>query len=174
MRQYQIIFGEDESKTRFEKSGDRLLASKSFEPTGDGRIGFFAEANFQSALEDFSPLEFEPTQKFAVILAQLDRIVCLDEMSENLDELDAAVKTGNAARIGALARDCAEMCRDCEMASAIEPLLELARLCRRNQTARAAALCAKIKSEFEQRRLIFKTNLRRLASGGKTNRRAFV
>lgn len=172
MQQYQIISGEDESKTRFEKSGD-AGALKSFETAGDGRIGFFAEANFQPP-EDFSPQKDEPTRKFGVLLAQLDRIVCLDEMSENLEELDDAVKTGNAARTGALARECAEMCRDCGMISAIEPLLELARLCRKNQIARAAALCARIKNEFEQRRRIFKINLGRLADGGQTNRRAFV
>lgn len=179
MRQYQIIFGTDDANL---ETADGLRAAKQFELKDARRKSFFHETSksetANAARENFSqissPAEDESKQKFGLLLAQLDRIVCLDEMSDNLEELDRAVEIGNATRIGALARECAEMCSECEMPSAVEPLLELARLCRRNQTARAAALCARIRNEFERRRTVFKSNLRRLAGGGKTSRRAFV
>lgn len=183
MHQTQTSFGSDKSKVRFELSAGEYV-SKSFESKDERHANFFAAKNKrEKARENFSRSsdaeryaavgENKPEKLFGALLAQLDRIVCLDEISENLERLDAAVRAGDVKRVGALVRECAEICRDCGMFSVVEPLAELARFSRRNRTARAADLCAQIRREFERRRHIFKTNLRHLAANA-NSRGAFV
>lgn len=183
MHQSQINFGGGKSKTRFELSGADYV-SKSFESNDERHAKFFAsEDGSETERENFSrssdaprsaaQSENKPEKLFGALLAQLDRIVCLDEISENLEKLDAAVRAGNAKRVGTLVGECAEICRDCGMFSVVEPLAELARFSRRSRTARAADLCAQIRREFERRRHIFKTNLRHLAANA-NSRGAFV
>lgn len=106
----------------------------------------------------------EPKRLFDVLLVYLDRIVSFDEMFENLEKLESAVRTGNWRKINRIAYDCADLCRDCEMFSAIAPLLELERVERENQMARAAFLLCSVKRQFERRRVVFNTSLRRLAA----------
>lgn len=106
----------------------------------------------------------EPKRLFDVLLVYLDRIVSFDEMFENLEKLERAVRTGDARKINRIAYDCADLCRDCEMFSAIAPLLELERVEHENQMARAAFLLCSVKRQFERRRIVFNTSLRRLAA----------
>ncbi len=126
-----------------------------------------SQKTFLQFIRQFSIVKDEPKRLFGILLLYLDRIIHLDEMSQNLKKLDTAVERENINEINLIAYECADICIDCGMPAAITPLLELERIEDKTQAARAAALTAQVKSEFDRCNLAFKESLQQLAAAKK-------
>lgn len=131
------------------------------------RISRLLKKCFCSSARRFASVKDEPKRLFGILLIYLDRINYLDEMSKNLKKLDAAIEREYINKINLIAYDCADICIDCGMPAAITPLLELERIEDKTQAARAAALTAQVKSEFDRCNLAFKESLQQLAAAKK-------
>lgn len=109
----------------------------------------------------------ESKQLFDILLGYLDRIVRLDEISENLEKLNVAFESGNTIEINLIAYVCVDLCADFGMAAAIEPLLELERVEHENQMPKAAVLVRRVKQEFERYNFALKRSLDSLTATNK-------
>lgn len=86
--------------------------------------------------------------------------VYLDQMSENLEKLDAAIAAGNAREVDMLAHNCAGVSATCGAVAVVEPLRELERMGRENQLGGAAALHEQTQREFARIRLFLQERLK--------------
>jgi CheY-like chemotaxis protein/HPt (histidine-containing phosphotransfer) domain-containing protein len=83
----------------------------------------------------------------------------LEQMSENLEKLTAAIEAGNAGEVDLIAHNCAGTSANCGMVAVVKPLRELERLGRAGSLVGAAALGRQAVSEFERLRVFLQENL---------------
>lgn len=138
------------------------------------RRRFFADASGRkNALVSTSEEELRPAPLFPAarnrppefshaLLFYLDQIVYLEEISENLEKLDAAIESGNAAKVSLIAGDCAGISASCGMFAALKPLRELERVEHKNQLPQAVNLSKAVCEEFERFKFTLKENLEQI------------
>ena len=146
------------------KSEEAEKACKRFFADAAGRKNLPAPT-FDEALRDVpsSPAERKRAQKFSdTLLFYLDQIIYLEEISENLEKLNAAIESGNAARVNLIANDCVGISRSCGMFAALKPLRELERFGDENQMSKAELLSRQVGEEFERFKITLKENLEQI------------
>jgi len=79
--------------------------------------------------------------------------VYLEQMSESLGKLAAAVESGDAAAVEMVAHNCVGASANCGMSAVVGPLRELERMGRENRLAGAGRLRAQVGREYERVRL---------------------
>jgi CheY-like chemotaxis protein/HPt (histidine-containing phosphotransfer) domain-containing protein len=79
--------------------------------------------------------------------------VYLEQMSESLGRLSAAVAAGDADEVELIAHNCVGVSANCGMSAVVGPLRELERLACENQLAEAGAVGAQVGREYERVRL---------------------
>lgn len=183
MSQTQILPGERKSGEQirtamkcFEIVTDKF-ASKPIQPeeAGQERKRFFTDANlrknmlaptFGETLREVPlfPAARENAQEFShTLLFYLDQVVYLEEISENLEKLNAAIESGNSAQVSRIARSCAGISAGCGMFAALKPLRELERVEYKNQMPKAEDLSREIGKEFERFKFTLKENLEQIS-----------
>jgi HPt (histidine-containing phosphotransfer) domain-containing protein len=85
--------------------------------------------------------------------------VYLEQMSESLERLSAAIESGDAAQVDLIAHNCAGVSANCGMTALVGPLRELERMGRDRQLASAASLCARAGRELERVRLFLREGM---------------
>lgn len=144
---------------------ESVMSEKSKKPSG--RIFGDAARNKKNRLtvfRDSSPpaLPFaadEPKEFFDIMLFYLDRIIYMNEISETLEKLDAAINAKDITGINSSARDCAAACAHCGMFAAAEPLRRLERVKHTSRVPDATALSKQVRQQFKRFRFCLKENL---------------
>jgi CheY-like chemotaxis protein len=97
--------------------------------------------------------------------ADLDDIleVYLAQMSESLEKLALAIESGDAGEVNSIAHNCAGVSANCGMVALVEPLRELERMGREDRLGGAAALGARVGTEFARARTFLEENLQQAA-----------
>jgi hypothetical protein len=183
MSQTQILFSEHKIIKQslapakcFEIAEDNnALKPLQPEDTGGERKRFFTDANlrkntlvptFEQALRPapLFPAMRENRQELSyALLFYLDQIVYLEEISENLEKLDAAIELENTTQVSLIANDCAGMSARCGMFAALKPLRELERVELKNQIPKAQSLCREVGREFEIFKITLKETLEQIS-----------
>jgi PAS domain S-box-containing protein len=88
----------------------------------------------------------------------------LSQMSSELQQLLAAIESGNAAKIDFIAHNAAGMSANCGMTAVVEPLRELERRGREKDLEGAVALGAQVVNEFERVKLFVQEHLAPVAN----------
>src|SRR5207237_51516 len=83
----------------------------------------------------------------------------LEQMSESLERLSAAIESGDAGQVDLIAHNCAGVSANCGMSAVVGPLRELERAGRDGQLACAASLCARVGGEFERVRAFLRESM---------------
>ena len=92
---------------------------------------------------------------------EVSDILCvyLEQMSESLERLNAAIKSGDAGQVDLIAHNCAGVSANCGMVAVMGPLRELERVGRDGQLAGAANMCARVGAEFERVRVFLRESM---------------
>ena len=136
------------------KSGKNISAA--YNRNGDSRF-------VQS--QNFATVGDESRELIDVLLFQLDQIVCLDEIAENLDRLDAAVVVADNFRsITSIADALTQISLVAEFNESYESLRRLGNLTDNCQSIDIKSLAKRIRAEFEIFKTNVKTNLDRTAA----------
>jgi CheY-like chemotaxis protein len=90
--------------------------------------------------------------------------IYMEQMTESLEKLTAAIATGNAAQVDLIAHNCAGTSANCGMVAVTQPLRELERMGREGSLAGADALSRQVSSEFERVKVFLKQNLPQVAA----------
>jgi two-component system, sensor histidine kinase and response regulator len=90
--------------------------------------------------------------------------VYLEQMSESLERLHAAIESGDAGEVDLIAHNCAGVSATCGMVAVVEPLRELERMGRAGRLAGAATLGAQVGREFERIRDFLRESMGQLVS----------
>jgi len=97
-----------------------------------------------------------------LLLFYFDQIVCLNEISEKIKELDVAVNSGDLALINSIANECSEISLYCEVDGALASLKQLAQLKTKLQITDAQFLIRRVRKEFARFRFALQENLKTL------------
>ncbi|MBC7932629.1 MAG: PAS domain S-box protein [Rubrivivax sp.] len=89
--------------------------------------------------------------------------VYLEQMTESLKKLDAAIGSGNADEVNLIGHNCAGVSATCGMDALVAPLRELERMGHAGGLEGAAALSAHVGREFGRVRLFLQENLEQVA-----------
>ncbi len=74
----------------------------------------------------------------------------LVEMTRHLEELTAAIATGNAAEVDLIAHNCVGTSANCGMTAVVAPMRELERMGRENDLGHASVVLDDAKKQFER------------------------
>ena len=168
----QILFTENN-----DGAAQRNLASRSFEMFGNRQISSERDLNrlplSESSSKKTAARKFsananaekdKPKKLFAILLAYLDQIVYLDELSENLERLDFAIGSKNTVEVCRIAAECAAVSLKCDIFATIKLLLSrLERVEHEYQLTEAASLSRQIGEASEHFRLVIKENMQQIA-----------
>ncbi|PYS97301.1 MAG: hypothetical protein DMF65_11970 [Acidobacteria bacterium] len=89
--------------------------------------------------------------------------VYLKQMTESLERLNAAIKSGDAGQVDLIAHNCAGVSVNCGMAAVVGPLRELERMGRDGQLAGAGSLRARVGVEFERVRAFLRESMEQVS-----------
>ena len=89
--------------------------------------------------------------------------IYLEQMSENLGRLRAAIASGDAGGVDMIAHNCAGVSANCGVVALAGPLRELERMGRESDLAGAEALAAHVGGEFERVRAFLREKFERVA-----------
>lgn len=183
MSQTQILSGDRNvvkqtgAATKYFEAIADDYASKPIQPeeAGEERKRFLTDANFRKDMlvptfdEALRPAPLFPAARenrqelSYTLLFYLDQIVYLEEISESLEKLDAAIESEDTAQVSLIANDCAGISARCGIFAALKPLSELERVKYKNQMVKAELLCREVGKEFERFKLTLKENLEQAA-----------
>jgi CheY-like chemotaxis protein/HPt (histidine-containing phosphotransfer) domain-containing protein len=89
--------------------------------------------------------------------------IYLQQMTENLEKLTAAIAVGNASAVELVAHNCAGTSANCGIVAVLEPLRKLEQMGREGTLAGAEALGRQVVSEFQRVKEFLQENLMELA-----------
>jgi hypothetical protein len=168
----QILFTENN-----DGAAQRNLAPFSFESFGNrqsygerdlNRLPLSESSSKRPAARKFSANanaeKDKPKKLFAILLAYVDQIVYLDELSENLERLDFAIANKNTVEVCRIAAECAAVSLKCGIFATIKLLLcQLERIEHEYQLPDAASLSRQIGEASEHFRFVIKENMQQIA-----------
>jgi CheY-like chemotaxis protein/HPt (histidine-containing phosphotransfer) domain-containing protein len=123
----------------------------------------------RSPSEDLSPPPVDLNRLFQAMGEESEERseilrIYLNNMSDSLGKLDAAIESCDAGQIDIIAHNCAGTSANCGMVAMVRPLRELERLGRENRIEPAPMLLAEIVREFSRVKLFIDQNIARLAA----------
>jgi CheY-like chemotaxis protein len=89
--------------------------------------------------------------------------IYMEQMSESLKKLDAAIESGDGDEVSLIGHNCAGVSANCGMDALVAPMRKLELMGHAGRLEGAAALSAQAAGEFEQVRLFLQENLEQVA-----------
>lgn len=110
---------------------------------------------FPAAIDD-------PKDLFFIMLYYFDKIIYLDEISENIEKFDVSIKAGDIDELNSIAYNCAEIIAHYGIFTALVPLRRLERVKHVTELLNAITLSGQVRKEFERFRFNLKENLEQI------------